>query len=402
MSSARSRRESAALPPLVRTTSNANVVVNVAIALFAIAALAMAFGQLPRKASATEPLDPVAESRTQIATHPFDFVGFAGLADVALDDERGRGDALRALSVAKHLAPNDPLVMRAEFRLAEAVGNRTRAMDRAAKLLDISPLDASEALQKLANLTEDPAWPSFAEARMRDGWPAADRLLRYMCERNIDLNRLLLFAHQIARNRAVATAALHCVEHKLVNAGAVEAAYHLRLVGGPRSDKRMSFVFNGEFDHDPIGSPFDWVLTQGGEYRAGFDVTIRRGTESGRPGGKLYVRFNGRPVKAPVVQQNLALIPGKYRLTTSATESGLGANEAPSWFVRCTGGNAPALDLQWTEQFDTKQWVRRTAVFEIAKECAGQRLSLEVSSRLKALEGMRGSVLIDAVSIEKL
>jgi hypothetical protein len=379
-----------------------------ALAAMAALALLVLLGLLLRTGNTTSPLIdattalPIDLARHHVASHPFDFVGYTALAESAAASTDTHVEAKRALVIAKQLAPLDPIVTRSEFRVAHALGDTAVAMRKASRLLDVSTLDHSDALQTLAAMSGDPLWPEFVAERLKDGWIGADTLLIYLCERRADSNRVLLLAHQIARMRPVSTPALHCVEHQLVRAGAVDTAYHLRLVASANLAKQLGYVFNGDFEQAASGSAFDWAVAQGGTYRAGFEISLRRGSDNGRSGGKLVARFNGRPVKSALAHQYLALIPGRYRIVSHSAETGFNPGEAPVWTLRCATSSSQSLELDWAEQFEDQQWVRRSATFSIGRECPGQLLSFAVTSRLKSLEGLRGTAVVDSVRIERI
>jgi hypothetical protein len=351
-----------------------------------------------------ESFTPQDEARAHILRRPFDFVGYTALADTLSSPQQNAAISKEIKSLlisAKTLAPTDPIVMRAQIRVAHHSGQHATAMELASHLLDRSPADANDALVALAAMQDEASWPQFASKRLAQGWPGADVLALYLCDRNTNTNNLLLFAHQIARLRPISLKPLHCIERKLIRDGLYENAYHLRLIATPQLARRVDFVFNGEFESSASGSPFDWNLSEGGAYRSGFDVALRRGTDNGRTGGKLFARFHGRQVKAPLITQHLALIPGRYRISYVTAESGFGPGEAPQWTVRCLGNTRPTEPLTWEEKFEDDNWLIRTATFSLSSDCPGQLLSYEVTSRLKALEGLRGTLVMDSVKIER-
>jgi hypothetical protein len=348
------------------------------------------------------PQDAEESSLVRIAQHPFDYVSYLEFAETEATRPPKAAQVRQAIEVAKSLAPTEALVARAEFRSAHARGDEARSLEAAWRLLELSPNDAGDALEALTAFSGTATWASFVSKRLDQGWQSAEKLLHFMCDRGIDENRLLFLAHRIARHRAIEREALHCVENKLVRAGSVDTAYHLHLTAQRALVNRLSFVANGEFERAPSGSPFDWTITPGGQFREGFDAQFSTNPSQQRPGAKLSVRFNGRKIEKPVITQYLALLPGKHRLTTVVSESGFGASEAPQWKLRCIGSGAPPIEPVWTESKIDARWARKQAEFSIPKECAGQLLSLEVLSRLKALEGSRGVVSIDEVRIERV
>jgi hypothetical protein len=337
-----------------------------------------------------------------LSKKPFDYTGYADLAEwfVFKTPSEFRA-ARRALDMARLLAPNDPLLLRAELRVAHAAGDGRTAMERAADLVDRSPVDFQEAVNTLATLSDDPNWLAFADARSALAWKGFDHVLLRMCNNKFDRNKILLLAHKVARKRPIDQFTLNCIEHAIVNSGSVESAYHLRLVASPNQSGRIEHVFNGGFESQPIGSPFDWMLTAGGAYRSGFDLSIKRGLDFGRSGGKLVARFNGRPVQSALAYQYLALIPGSYRIKYATHEVAFNEGDAPQWVLRCADAQRTPIPLTWTTTVEENHWASHEARFQISKTCAGQHLSLEIGSKIRRLEGLRGTSIIDNVRIER-
>ncbi len=398
-------------PPPAAKVSNAPLWLRISLAAACVASAIVAttliatYNRSGIQKSGQDTATPEDEARAHIRSRPFDFVGHTALADTISAPQINAAtsaDMKRLLTAAKTLAPTDPIVMRTQVRAAHHAQQYGLAMTLASQLLDRSPADANDALVALAAMQDEPTWPQFAANRLAQGWPGADILAFYLCDRDANTNNLLLFAHQIARVRPISLKALHCIERKLIRAGLYENAYHLRLVATPQLSRRIDFAFNGEFELPASGSAFDWNLADGGAYRSGFDVALRRGTDNGRTGGKLFARFHARQIKSALVTQHLALIPGKYRLSYVSSETGFAPGEAPQWTLRCLGNPRPVEPMTWEEKFEDDNWLKRTTTFSVSADCPGQLLVYEVASRLKLLEGLRGSLVMDSVVIEKI
>ena len=78
------------------------------------------------------------------------------------------------------------------------------------------------------------------------------------------------------------------------------------------------------------------------------------------------------------------------------------ANLAPAWILTCLGGDENQLSAALTESIAVSRWVRRSFDLRISKQCVGQRLALEPPTRLAKLEGLRGTVIIDDVTIRRI
>jgi hypothetical protein len=352
-----------------------------------------------KKGHSDQKNDPTETSVT--SRNPLDFVVYAGLAENFAVNRRDFSSAQQTLRFAQQLAPNEPLVLRAGYRVAQAAGDFDTALDYASRLAETSPIDRADAFIAMATLIDNPAWDRFVKKRLARGWRDANSYLQFLCDRRISPVRLLAFTHAVASRGSLETAVRHCVEHNIVQSGSIESAYHLRLTSAATTGK-LDFVANGEFERKADGSPFDWQLTTGGEYRAGFDVTIRRGSDFGRDSGKLAIRFNGRPIKAPIAQQYLALIPGRYRFSTVYASSNASKDTRVEWKIYCREPTQGPLLLNWDSDVAEGLWTQATATLQVPRSCTGQLLSLEIGSRLLALEGIKGTVLFDSVRVDRM
>jgi hypothetical protein len=330
----------------------------------------------------------------------FDYAMYLEHAELLSTDTAQITAANNAIAHARLLAPNEPLVLRGAYRVAVASGDMTAALSNATRLADISPADRVHAFAGIAALVESPIWERFFLNRLKERWQSADPFLRYLCEKRFDSSRLLSLAQMAQRNQQVQTTTLHCIENALVTAGYVETAYTFRLVSR-MPGQRIDYLSNGEFDEKPSGSPFDWRITAGGEYRAGFDAAIRTGTDFGRVGSKLVVRFNGRPIKTAIAQQYLALFPGHYTLTTVSTTTGLAPDSRPEWRISCVGSSSAPIAIKSDSGNLDGAWQRMESSFAIASGCTGQLLTFQVGSRLATLEGAKGVAIVDSILIER-
>ncbi len=351
------------------------------------------------RGATSESFDPL----TYLRLRPFDSAGYLAVAGSANSGTAEGAIRLRthALNAASRLAPVDPQVIRAESALALSNGEIRAGLDKVARLSAISPADRADALHVLASYVDHPQWREFAEARLAGGWDGADEFLLALCNEPVFGQRALAVAWQFVRFKPIAAPAAHCIEKRAIAMGDVQGAYRLRLSAAASLPRVIGFVFNGDFELPLSGSPFDWTVEPGGEYREGFVAAIRPNAASPNSQQSLSVRLTGRAIKSPIVQQHLALEVGRYLLTYASKRSNPTGSNMPAWMIRCTGSGTPLITDPWSDSAIESGWTSHQVVFSVGGNCAGQLLSLEPKSKLSALEGLHGTLLVDKVSIER-
>ena len=339
-----------------------------------------------------------------LKTRPFDAVGHIALSESLASTASEASVALRArtLSAAAFLAPTDPQVVRAAAAVAFSQGDVADTLNNLARLAVVSPNDRFEAFDALSKFVTHPAWQDFAAARLKAGWNESDEFLVALCNRESTTRYSLAVATHFAKYRPLAPAASHCVENRAIASGQVQAAYQLRLNGAKTLPSRIGYVFNGDFELPPSGSAFDWALESGGEYREGFVATIRPEMGSNNLSRALSVRFTRRPIRSPIARQILALPAARYQLSYLSKLAVPLTSNALVWTLTCVGSGASVVSEKWSDTSEKGGWTRHSVPFSVSDKCSGQLLSLDPKSKLIALEGLQGTLLIDDVRVEKL
>lgn len=339
-----------------------------------------------------------------VKSRPFDALGHLALSQSLAADPVSASQALRtrALRSAEFLSPTDPQIVRAATRLAFLQGDVPATLHNLAKLAVVAPLERFEAFEALSKFVTHPAWQDFVEARLKAGWNDSDEFLTALCNRASTTGYSLFVATQFAKYHPIAPGASHCVERRAIASGQVQAGYQLRLNGAKTLPSRIGYVFNGDFESMPSGSPFDWTVEPGGEYREGFVAAIRPEIGSGNASRILSVRFTRRPLRSPIAHQILALPAARYQLSYLNSLTAPAPENAVAWKLTCIASGAPLIVEKWSDAGVGDRWVRRSVTFVISEQCPGQLLSLDPTSKLIALEGLRGTLLIDDIRVEKL
>ena len=338
-----------------------------------------------------------------VKTRPLDAIGYLAFSEslAGKGSEASLALQTRALGAAAFLAPTDPQVIRAEAAFAFSQGDVRATLDSLARLAALSPRDRAVAFDALSKFVTHPAWQDFAAARLKAGWNEADEFLIALCNRQSTTGYSLAVATHFARYRPISPGALHCVERRAIASGQVQLAYQLRLNGAKTLPSRIGYVFNGDFELPPSGSAFDWAVESGGEYREGFVAAISPEMGSDQLTRVLNVRFTRRPIRSPIARQVLALPTAQYQLSYLSKLAVPMAEKALVWTLTCVDSGTSVIVEKWSDASEKGGWTRHSVPFVVSDKCPGQLLSLDPKSKLVALEGLQGTLLIDDVRVEK-
>lgn len=335
---------------------------------------------------------------------PFDAAGYLVVAAAADARSTPTKEQLAAISVALHLAPVDPGVLDAATRLRLKAGDIAGAFVALQSLYEAARGGGVDPFTALDERIDEPIWNDLIDLALHKRWNGLGRYVEHLCARDHRSGQtrspgLLLVA---AGGQQLTSAAFLCVERLLLLRGQPETAYHVRVLGATQDGRGVDYVFNGAFELPPSGSAFDWTIQAGGEFREGFAAQITPFASADGRSNALTVRFTGRPVSGAVATQMLALPPGHYLLSYKALEANVPINRVPTWVLTCLGNNENQLSAAQTELIPASHWVKRSFELRISKECVGQRLLLELPTRLAKLEGLRADIIIDDVAVTRI
>lgn len=156
-------------------------------------------------------------------------------------------------------------------------------------------------------------------------------------------------------------------------------------------------LFNGDFEHEPLGGEFDWQFDQIP------GSTIELGFRAGAKGKKaLRVSFDDRRVPFSSVRQILVLPPGSYRLSGQGLAENLRTDLGLIWSLQCMGSELHLADSQaW--KGNSSEWQAFSVDFVVpAEQCLAQRLQLKLPARVPSEQSIGGSVWFDAMRIQKI
>jgi hypothetical protein len=155
-------------------------------------------------------------------------------------------------------------------------------------------------------------------------------------------------------------------------------------------------LFNGGFESEPSGLPFDWILSRG----SGSIVKIAaRSDPSG--GHALFMQFGPGRVEFPGVTQLLHLSPGSYELQ-GAYKVDLMSQLGLQWRITCADNQTPLNED--TEPFSgiDPRWNEFQISFIVPSGCLVQKLRLLSGARSASEKFMSGSVWFDDLKIVRV
>lgn len=178
---------------------------------------------------------------------------------------------------------------------------------------------------------------------------------------------------------------------RLVQAGDHRRARAIWLESLPANQRAANeYLFNGAFRPIAAPAPFGWTVRQEGQGRA---EIVNRGTE--RPYLDA-VYYGGSDVV--LAEQQLALAPGRYRLSHLARSDQQPTSGQFSWRVTCSPQGPEIGRLRVSRV--TPQFSRAATEFVVPASCGGQQLALlaepgdiaaEIRIQLSGLELVRAN-----------
>jgi hypothetical protein len=166
------------------------------------------------------------------------------------------------------------------------------------------------------------------------------------------------------------------------------------MPGYPESNR----IFNGDFEVDPTGSPFDWRIDRSRPAVRGaemvFDDRVRH---AGRR--SLRVAFDGTQNVGEIgVEQAVFLVAGRYRVRAYIRTHEVSTDEGVA--LRVVYAESPrALDFKTERLRGTNEWTMVEGQFAAPPSGGLVRVSLVRKPSLKFDNLIRGTVWVDEVSI---
>jgi hypothetical protein len=180
------------------------------------------------------------------------------------------------------------------------------------------------------------------------------------------------------------------VQHKLY-----DLAYYTWLQFLPADQlQKVGNIFNGSFEFDASGIPFDWTWTE----KPGARIEISRLPDQ-EPKQALHVELGPGRVDFPGVKELVMLPPGSYQFRAKYTAEIIG-KRGLLWRVRCAGKNGSALGESEPILGHQADWQSLQFSFNVPKaDCPAQYVVLDSGARSSSEQFITGSAWFDELKI---
>jgi len=160
-------------------------------------------------------------------------------------------------------------------------------------------------------------------------------------------------------------------------------------------NRPVPLLFNGDFEQAFVRDGFDWVLADENPQRAG--VRAER-IGQGERGQVLRLQFTGRPLRTPLLRQDMFVPAGNYRLEGEHRSLDLRSSGGLTWVLSCANGGrelARSAPLEPTG----RDWRSTQMAVTVPADCPGVTLALQPAAAYEARAGLRGEVWLDNLKL---
>jgi hypothetical protein len=183
----------------------------------------------------------------------------------------------------------------------------------------------------------------------------------------------------------------------LTNHDLYELAYYTWLQFLPPEQlSQAGFLFNGSFEYNLSGLPFDWTIG------SGTDAAAEIAPRDDQPDGHaLFVEFGEGRVNFPPVSQVLMLPAGSYKLS-GVWKGRINGPRGLRWQILCIG--KPSLKIGESEMMvaGPPQWTEFEAPMTVPESgCHAQIVRLILDARSASETMVTGSAWYDDLKVAK-
>jgi len=371
----------------MRTSRNAGLGIFIAVALLIVwrivaSGYAAFFGPLgPGTDRAKAPLAmsaPDAEWRARLARNPTDFPALVVLA-LNLEREGKIDEAGAVMREALRLAPAEETTLLQASAFFLRNGAEPQALAVLRRAVELNPTAAGTVWPIFAAALNSGRYDAFFAATAGDNpkwWPG---FFEHACKEAIDLGAIeRVFAVRAAAGNVTAVER-NCVIGRLERAGRWGSAYQTWINSLPREQqRRIGFVFNGDFAYPISNVGFDWVIVP----QDGINVDAQS-IQGARGKRALRIEFVRKRWSRSPIQQYLMLTPTvRYRFEGRGRADGLDTWIGVQWGLYCVqpDGNA-GRHLATSDRFrGTSEWVEFHDDFVVPNDCPVQLLRFELAN----------------------
>jgi len=339
---------------------------------------------------------PAAEAaRAALRANPLDGRGYRVLGSLAPDREK----AATLHGLAAHRSPREVISHGWLIEHHMDLGNYEAALAHADLIFRVSPRLAGNLTPLMLGMAVTPeAQPALAEQLLMSP-PWKQGTLRHIILNAPDTDAITPLMDRLRQTPGgLGNEALGLWLDRLTREDRWGQAY-LTWVSQlpPERLQGLGNVFNGDFEWEPTHTGFDW------RFGRVTGARISRLAIAGATDGMaLRVAFSDRRVPFSHVRQQLALPPGRYRLSGKVRLESLRTDRGLVWTVGCAGPrNRPLVDTPPLR--GQSPWKQFEAEFEVPREgCGGQWLTLRLPARIPAEQRIGGTVWFDEMRIARL
>jgi hypothetical protein len=183
------------------------------------------------------------------------------------------------------------------------------------------------------------------------------------------------------------------IEHKFY-----ELAYYTWLQFlPPERLTKLGLLFNGSFESNPSGLPFDWVISPG----TGVTMDIvERPDQAGRRA--LLMELGPGRVEFAGIAELVLLGPGSYRFK-GKFKGEIAGRRGLVWRATCVGGAGAPIGESPMIKGPAPRWEDVEFSFTVPeRECRAQRLRLELDARMASEQLVTGSMWFDELAISRV
>ena len=371
-------------------------------------------GALAWRADLPPALVGLAEQRLVVAKTEQDLTGVSELADRALAaspiapgalrllglvaDLKGKTDEARTLmDLAGRQSLRDTVAQVWLFDQDLHAGRSIDALASADAMLRTRPDLGEQLLPALASVAADPAAGQSLIHLLATNPPWRTRLLMELPKvTDPAIDYAILSGLQTGPNPPTAGELQPYVDH-LVDLGQFELAYlaWLHFLPPGHADT-VSYAYNGDFEVQPSGLAFDWVISD----VAGAHTEWADAGDKHR-GHALRITFANTRVAYHHIRKLMILPPGHYELSGMAKADNLNNERGMTWRVYCAEGDKTMI-AETARISGTQPWQQFATAFDVpASGCRGQWLVLELAARVAMEEEVGGEVWFDDLAVEQ-
>ena len=183
----------------------------------------------------------------------------------------------------------------------------------------------------------------------------------------------------------------------LVDNGLHELAYYAWLQFlSPNQLGKVALLYNGGFELEPSGLPFDWVITP--ITGATVEILPRPDKDDEKA---LFLEFDYGQVDFRNVSEVILLPPGTYKFK-GQYKADIINRRGMSWRIYCAGRDEALIGESPLVTGVTKSWVDFEFSFVVpAAGCRAQQVRLELAARMSSEQIVSGSIWYDELRISR-